>query len=75
MSLPLAGKTVALATGRAETVVGVISGADGGNVGAAVASGDAALHPARSTTTAARPKPINRDTLREIKVQRWRGAS
>jgi hypothetical protein len=39
-------------------------------VGATVgAAGDAALHPARITTTAARPKPINRNTLREIKAR------
>ena len=50
--------------------VGVLTGAicaAEDAVGAAVDTAGTALHPARITTTAARPNPENPDTLREIK--------
>ena len=65
--------TATVPVDAATVAVGVTSGtgcAATRAVGAAVDTGTAALQPARSTTTAVRPKPINRDTLREIKVQR-----
>jgi hypothetical protein len=64
-----AGPRVAVGAGAA--AVGATPGVAGGEdkgVGAAVGSGVAALHPIRNTTTAARPKLINRDILREIKL-------
>jgi hypothetical protein len=72
--------TVGTAIGVGAVTVAVDTASGAGcaatkRVGAAVDTGDAALHPTRSTTTAARPKPINRDTLREIKLHQPARAS
>jgi hypothetical protein len=68
-SVTLAAASGAVGAGAGDVSVTSGAGATGGEaVGAAVGMADAALHPARSTTTAARPNLINRDTQREIKA-------
>ncbi|MCA1647859.1 MAG: hypothetical protein LC797_21150 [Chloroflexi bacterium] len=60
-----AGGNAGTGVGAGWVAAGAATAVAGGST-VAVAVGDAALHPARPTTSTARPKPIIRDALSEV---------